>query len=203
MNLGDYLLPWKAIPNMVKDVKAASKTKDEDGKKNYDSVFGAIGKYADPFGALLGDNWMDFWHGTVPREVNRIGSDFSEFHREKLDPIWRLGGKRAVGGYDGDFYNITDTKSGDISAAILASVLGGMALGGAAGGSSGGSGFSNPYNFSNMDWTNPQTYTRLQGMMPQQQQQMQYQPPNLYEEARKRELERKRQYDLLAQYLGA
>lgn len=173
MSFWDYVLPWKAIPNMVEDVKKASKTS---GKGKYDSVFGAVGKYADPGGALLGDKWMDFFHGTVPREVNRAFQPFMDFNREKLDPIYRFGGKEAVGP---EFKNITSTKGGDLNALAAAITFGAGALGGGAGGAggggSGGGGFgsSMPWNqnWGAMDWSDPSTYMNLYqqygGMMPQ------------------------------------
>lgn len=137
MSLGDYLLPWKAVPNMIRDVKGTFD--DKKGKGRHDSFIGAIGKYADPIGALLGDNWMEFWHEKVPREVNRALEPVGEFHRDYLDPIWIAGGKNTDWGK-----SITDlgtSKGGDFSALIGGAVVGAGALGGAgAGGAGGGAG---------------------------------------------------------------
>lgn len=206
MSFWDYVLPWKAIPNMIDDVKDAASTK---GKGKYDSVFGAIGKYADPAGAVMGEDVLNFAHGTVPREVNRAFQPFMDFNREKLDPIYRFGGKEAVGP---EFKGITSTKGGDLNALAAAITVGAGALGGGAGGAGGsgsGGGFQAPWSqdWGAMDWSNPQTYMQLQqqygGMMPRgQQQQAQAQPPQqglLYpqmnpEEERRRRLEELRAY---------
>lgn len=159
MSFFDYVLPWKAIPNMIKDVKGASSTK---GGKKYDSVFGAIGKYADPAGALFGDKWMNFFHGTVPREMNRAIQPWNEFHMKYLDPLAMAGvtpqEMRDVGKY----------KGADATAAALGATALGMFSGiGGAGGGGGGSGGG----IGSMNWQDPNTYMGLlqfPGQSPQQ-----------------------------------
>lgn len=135
MSFWDYVLPWKAIPNMAKDVKAAW---SGDGKNRHDSFVGAIGKYADPFGALLGEDVQNFMHGTIPREINRALEPVGKFHRDNLDPIYKVAGDTEWG------KAITDqgvNKGGDWSALIAAAVAGaGAAAGGAAGSASGAGG---------------------------------------------------------------
>jgi len=174
MSFWDYTLPWKAIPNMAKDVSKAWKGT---GSNRHDSFLGAIGKYADPGGALLGDKWMDFAHGTIPREVNRALEPVGEFHRDNLDPLYKVWGDTKLG------KAITDqgvNKGGDWSALITGGVLGAGALGGAGGaatptpaapsagaGSGAGSGTSGG-SFGSMNWSDPNTYMTLAQNMPQQ-----------------------------------
>jgi hypothetical protein len=185
MSFWDYTLPWKAVPNMAKDVKKAWKGT---GKNRHDSFVGAIGKYADPGGALLGDKWMDTFHGKIPREVNRALEPVGEFHRDNLDPLYKVWGDTKFG------KAVTDqavNKGGDWSAVITGGVLGAGALGGgAAGGGAGGSaapaggaggaggagaggGTSGTSggsfgNFGSMDWSSPSTYMKFAQNMPQQ-----------------------------------
>lgn len=167
MSLWDYLLPWKSIPNMIHDVKDASKYT---GKDKNASIFGAIGKYADPGGALLGDKWMNFWHGTVPEQVNQSLEPLNKFNRKYLDPIAKIVPK------DSKLQNVPDfvqAKGGDVAAAISGAILGGGALlggmgaGSASGGGAAGSGTAAPsssggmFNFGQMDWHDPNTYVNL------------------------------------------
>lgn len=163
MSLGDYLLPWKAVPNMVKDVRA---TFDGGKKGRHDSFVGAIGKYADPGGALLGDKWMNFAHGTVPREVNRALEPVGQAHRN-VDPIYQFGGKNSELGRS--ITGLGMNKGGDISALITAGVLGAGALGG------GGAGASSSSGGGWQQWAS----------MPQQQQQQPAQQPQPVEQDRK------------------
>lgn len=136
MSLWDYLLPWKAIPNMAKDVKKAW---EGEGKNRHDSVFGAIGKYGDPFGALMGDNWMEFFHEKIPREVNRAMEPAVQLGHN-LNPLYHYGKSN-----DSDTLNAVhdfgSNKGGDVLAAVLGAVAGGGALlGGAGAGAGGGAG---------------------------------------------------------------
>lgn len=133
MSVWDYVLPWKAIPNMVKDVKDASSL-DGKGKDKYDSVFGAIGKYADPAGALLGDKWMDFWHGEIPAKMNQAVRPWNEFHMKYLDPV------AMAGGMPKEMEDAAKYKGADVTAAALGATALGMMLGGAAGAGGGAGG---------------------------------------------------------------
>jgi hypothetical protein len=132
MNVLDYFLPWKSIPAMIKDVKGTS---DAKGKDRHDSVFGSIGKYGDPFGALMGKKWQNFFHGTIPREVNRALEPVGKFHRQYLDPVAMSLPK------DHSLQRIPDwvqAKGGDASAIVGGLVAGGAALGAAGAGGGGG-----------------------------------------------------------------
>jgi len=160
MGLLDYILPWKAIPNMARDVKSAF---GGEGKNRHDSFLGAIGKYADPAGALMGDKWMNFFHGTIPREVNRALEPVGQFHRN-LDPIYQFGGKNTQVGRD--ITNLGMGKGGDISALVAAAVVGGGALGGAGGGAGGGS----------SGWGSMMGMPSMPQQQPQQQMPMQRRP---------------------------
>jgi len=186
MSFWDYLLPWKAIPKMVDEVKDASTTK---GKGKYDSPLGVIGKYGDPFGALLGDNVQNFMHSTIPREANRAMQPWNELHMKYLDPL-TMSGVVGKTGTDAAKY-----KGADLTALALGGTALGMAMGGAggagaggggAGGGAGGSGTGGsgaPWsqNWGAMDWSDPNTYMQLGqqygGMMPQGGQQPQQEPP--------------------------
>lgn len=203
----DALIPWKSIPNMAKDVKKAW---NGEGKDRHDSFLGAIGKHADPFGALLGEDVQGFLHDTVPREANRALEPVGEFHRDNLDPMYKLFGDTEWG------KAITDqgvNKGGDWSALITGAVLGGGALaGGGAGGSSGGgaagmspygpyaSGYQLPAGGGSggagatpagggMNWSDPNSWMQMARGMPSQQQPMQTQPS---QESVLEELERRR-----------
>jgi len=179
MSFWDYVLPWKAVPNMVRDVKEAS---DLDGKNKNKSIFGAIGKYADPGGALLGDRWMDFWHERVPERVNEYLQPVGAFHRKYLDPIAMALPEDHKAQKVADF---GENKGGDALAAVLAMYFGGAALGGlsgfggggGAGGAGGGGGGFGGLNFGSMNWSDPNTYMQMAQLMPQQQQQAPPPPP--------------------------
>lgn len=164
MSFLDYVLPWKAVPNMIKDVKKASSM---DGKGKYDSVWGAIGKYADPGGALMGDKWMDFFHGKIPREMNRAVQPWNEFHMKYLDPL-AMSGVTPDGMRDAAKY-----KGADVTAAALGATALGMFSGLGAGGSGGGVG--GPGGGSGSMWADPNTYMGL--LQSPNQQQPQAGPP--------------------------
>jgi hypothetical protein len=136
MSFGDYVLPWKAIPNMIRDVKDAG-GKGKDGKKNHGSVVGAIGKYADPFGALLGDRWMEFAHERLPTQMNEWGSGIA-----KHDPFIQLDRKYGLGQKGSPLRGVSNwaqDRPADTAAIVTGAVLGGGALAGAWGGGSAGS----------------------------------------------------------------
>ncbi len=127
MSVWDYLLPWKAVPNMIKDVKDVAKPS---GKNEHGSIVGAIGKYADPGGALLGDRWMEFWHERVPAKVNEYLEPVGEFHRKYLDPIAMAAPE------DSKLQKVPDfvqAKGGDSVAAVLGAIYGLPAIFGAMG----------------------------------------------------------------------
>lgn len=192
MSIGDYLLPWKAIPNMIRDVKeAGGGSKDGKGKegeegskkrqRNHSSVVGAVGKYADPLGALFGDRWMEFFHERLPSQMNEYASGIAQKDPFiQADRKWGLGRKgsplRGVS-------NFAEDRPADTTALVLGSIFGGGALAGgmgggsagggggaAAGGGTSGGGFGG-FNFANMNWQDPNTYMQLMGNMPGGQQQ--------------------------------
>ena len=173
MSLGDYLLPWKAIPNMIRDVKdAGGGSKDgEDGKRerNHSSVVGAIGKYADPVGALLGDSWMDFWHDRLPTKLNEYASGIAQ-----KDPFIQLDRKYGLGQKGSPLRgvsNFAEDRPADTTALVLGAIFGGgAALGGAGGGSAGGgaSAGGSSGGFAGLNWSDPNTYMQLAQAMPQQ-----------------------------------
>lgn len=195
MSFWDYTLPWKAIPNMAKDVKKAWGT---EGKGKHDSFVGAIGKYADPFGALMGEDVQKFAHETVPREVNRALQPVGEFHRDNLDPIYKVAGDTEWG------KAITDqgvNKGGDWSAiigggAIAGTALGGGGAGGAGGGSSGGGLFGGGGGSAQSNYAQ---LLRGGGMMPQQQQPAGETPQQRYERERQEREQREREQRMQAQ----
>lgn len=179
MNLLDYILPWKAIPNMIKDVKEVAKPT---GKNKHGSIVGALGKYGDVSGMLLGDNWMNFVHERVPAKVNETLQPVNHM-LNKVDPI------RLFAPEDSKMQGLPDfveNKGGDSLAAALAAAFGAAALfgGGGAAAAGGSSASASPapassggmFNFSGADWSDPNTYIRMSKMMPRQQQGMMQQP---------------------------
>lgn len=173
MSLGDYLLPWKAVPNMIRDVK------DAGGKgSGHKSVVGAVGKYADPFGALLGKNVQEFMHEKIPTQVNESLSGIA-----KKDPMIRFDRKYGLGQKGSPLRSVSNwaqDKPGDTAAIVTGAILGGGALagawgGGAAGGAGGGAAGGGTAAPAQAGWTQ---YARLgAGGMQQQPQQQQPPPP--------------------------
>lgn len=169
MNLGDYLLPWKAIPNMIKDVKEVAKPS---GKNKHGSIVGALGKYGDVAGMLLGDKWMNFVHERIPEQVNETLQPVNHM-LNKVDPI------RMFAPEDSKLQKLPDfveNKGGDSLAAALAAAFGAAALFG--GGSAAPTSSGGMFDFGSYDWTDPNTYIKMSKMMPRQQQGMMQQPSN-------------------------
>lgn len=133
MSIGDYLLPWKAIPNMIRDVKGAG------GKDNkHGSVVGAIGKYADPVGALFGDRWMEFFHERIPSKMNEYSSSIA-----RRDPSIQLDRKYGFGQQGSPLRPVSNwaqNRPADTTAMVVGAVVGGGAIAGGAGSGSAGGG---------------------------------------------------------------
>ena len=177
MSFLDYVLPWKAVPNMIRDVKAAGggSKDDENGKRrrNHGSVVGAIGKYADPAGALLGDSWMNFWHNRLPTKMNEYASGVAQ-----KDPMIQFDRKYGLGQKGSPLRgvsNFAEDRPADTTAMVLGAIFGGGALLGGAGGAGGGGGTAAG---SGNIWANPNTYMQFANAIPQQQPQQQP-PPSL------------------------
>lgn len=182
MNLGDYLLPWKAIPNMIKDVKEVAKPS---GKNKHGSIVGALGKYGDVAGMLLGDKWMNFVHERIPEQVNETLQPVNHM-LNKVDPI------RMFAPEDSKLQKLPDfveNKGGDSLAAALAAAFGAAALFGGGGAAAAGGGTpmtgspaptssGGMFDFGSYDWTDPNTYIKMSKMMPRQQQGMMQQQPS-------------------------
>jgi hypothetical protein len=160
-------------------------------------VVGAVGKYADPFGALLGKNVQEFMHEKIPTQVNESLSGIA-----KKDPFIRADRKYGFGRKGSPLRSTSNwarDKPGDTTALVLGALAGGSALagafgggaaGGAGGGAAGGGAAGGTAAPAQAGWTQ---YAQMAQMMPQGQQQPP--PQTAYQQD---EAARRRQAELAA-----